>query len=356
MASRLPEVAAALVRSAAANPDKGLRGQALALSQRPWPRPKCEGRGSPRALAFFRRPLGDLRRLDTQLAELKDRLAAVVEPGEAIAGPGALSGLTRGQTFPDPAPPSTPAKHLHDGRGGRGLAGGQSTLVVRLHPAFGESVHPRAEEIVAFRTVSTCYLQFVDGKELCFADMMSETHDGLVSTKGGTEAPPEQQGQIGTAAELNARAPHAVAFLLSQLGAHASALFAERVVSLDLTPPQVGFLRLVGSEPGSSQQAIAGRLGMAPNRLVHLVDEMEERGLIERRRDPRDRRNHALHLSAEGRRLIGRLSGVAAAHEEAVCAGLTPQQRQQLGALLERVAANQGLEPGIHPGYRRLGR
>ena len=190
--------------------------------------------------------------------------------------------------------------------------------------------------------------------------MMPRTHDGSVSTNGETNAPlpehPEQLVRTGTAADLSTVAAHAVAFLLSQLGAYASAQFAERVAPLDLTPPQVGFLRLVGSEPGSSQQAIAGRLGMAPNRLVHLVDGMEERGLIERRRDPQDRRNHALHLTAEGSRLIGQLSRVAAAHEEAVCAGLAPQERQQLAVLLERVAANQGLEPGIHPGYRQLGR
>ena len=199
-------------------------------------------------------------------------------------------------------------------------------------------------------------LQFVDERELFCLDMMSRTDDGPVTTKGGAEAPPEHEVPTGAAAELSAVAAHAVAFLLSQLGGHASALFAERVATLDLTPPQVGFLRLVGSEPGSSQQAIVGRLGMAPNRLVYMVDEMEERGLIERRRHPQDRRNHALHLTAEGIRLMGQVSGIAAAHEEAVCAGLAPQERQQLGALLERVAANQGLKPGIHPGYRLLGR
>jgi DNA-binding MarR family transcriptional regulator len=187
--------------------------------------------------------------------------------------------------------------------------------------------------------------------------MMSRTYDASVSTNEGTEPPPpEEEVRAETAGELNAMAAHAVAFLLSQLGSYASTLFAERVAPLDLTPPQVGFLRLVGSEPGSSQQAIAGRLGMAPNRLVYLVDEMEERGLIERRRHPQDRRNHALHLTAEGSRLMGRLSGIAVAHEDAVCAGLAPQERQQLAALLERVAANQGLKPGIHPGYRLLGR
>jgi DNA-binding MarR family transcriptional regulator len=167
--------------------------------------------------------------------------------------------------------------------------------------------------------------------------------------------PPDQQVQTGTAAELSAVAADAVAFLLSQLGAQATARFSERIASLDLTPPQVGFLRLVGCEAGSSQQAIASRLGMAPSRLVPLIDDMEERGLVERRRDPQDRRNHALYLTAKAGRLMGQLNRVAIAHEQAVCAGLDPKERQQLGALLQRVAANQGLEPGIHPGYRLMG-
>jgi DNA-binding MarR family transcriptional regulator len=184
--------------------------------------------------------------------------------------------------------------------------------------------------------------------------MMSGQYDCGMTTVQNTE-PPGQQGRAGTAAELNARAAGTVAFLLSQLGSHASALFAERVASLDLTPAQVGFLRLVGGEAGSSQQAIAGRLGMAPSRLVPLIDDMEARGLVERRRDPQDRRNHALYLTAEAARLMGQLNGVAVAHEDAICAGLDPKERQELGALLQKVAANQGLEPGIHPGYRLMG-
>jgi DNA-binding MarR family transcriptional regulator len=167
--------------------------------------------------------------------------------------------------------------------------------------------------------------------------------------------PPDQQARTGGAAELSAAAADAVAFLLSQLGAQATALFSERIASLDLTPPQVGFLRLVGCEAGSSQQAIASRLGIAPSRLVPLIDDMEERGLVERRRDPQDRRNHALYLTAKAGRLMGELNRVAVAHEDAICAGLDPKERQQLVALLKRVAANQGLEPGIHPGYRLMG-
>ena len=184
---------------------------------------------------------------------------------------------------------------------------------------------------------------------------MPRGYDGSVTTVQKPE-PPDQLVRTGTAAELNTRAADAVAFLLSQLGAHATALFSEQIAALDLTPPQVGFLRLVGSEGGSSQQAIASRLGIAPSRLVPLIDHMEERGLVERRRDPQDRRNHALFLTAKAGRLMGQLNRVAVAHEEAVCAGLDPKERRQLAALLHRVAANQGLEPGIHPGYRLMGK
>src|SRR5580658_10438519 len=98
---------------------------------------------------------------------------------------------------------------------------------------------------------------------------MFQEYDQVMATIQKT-GPPEQRGGTGAAAELNARAADAVAFLLSQLGAHATALFSDRVASLDLTPPQVGFLRLVGYEAVSSQQAIAGRLGIAPSRLVPL--------------------------------------------------------------------------------------
>lgn len=145
------------------------------------------------------------------------------------------------------------------------------------------------------------------------------------------------------------------AFLLAQLGAHATRLFEARIAALDLTPPQAGLLRIVATEPGHSQQAIAGRLGTPPSRLVRLVDALEERGVMERRRNPEDRRNHALHLTAEGGRLLGQMGRAAAAHEDAVCAVLEADERSQLGALLERVAASLGLAAGVHPWFTARG-
>ena len=142
------------------------------------------------------------------------------------------------------------------------------------------------------------------------------------------------------------------AFLLAQLGAEAAARFARRIASLDLTPAQAGLLRLIAWQPGQSQQALAGQLGTPPSRLVLLLDELEERGLTERRRNPSDRRHHALYLTDEGTSLMTQLGQIGAAHEDDICAPLNAAEREQLHSLLTRIASHNGLTPGVHPGYR----
>src|SRR5258708_39740247 len=141
-----------------------------------------------------------------------------------------------------------------------------------------------------------------------------------------------------------------VAFLLAQLGAHAAAAFAERVQPLELTPPQAGVLRRLGQFPGQSQRGLAEALGMHAPRLVALIDELEDRGLVARDRDPDDRRNYAISLTDEGRQTLAELAGVAREHELAITAALDDDERAQLVALLRRVADEQHLTPGVHPG------
>jgi DNA-binding MarR family transcriptional regulator len=146
-----------------------------------------------------------------------------------------------------------------------------------------------------------------------------------------------------------------VAFLLAQLGAHAARRFGERIAAIGLTPPHAGLLRKIASDPGISQQALAEHLGIMPSRMVALVDELESKGIVERRRSTEDRRNYALELAGKGRQLLGELSRIAAAHEAALCAALSEEERLQLRDLCRRIADEQGLKPGVHPGYRWLG-
>ena len=88
--------------------------------------------------------------------------------------------------------------------------------------------------------------------------------------------------------------PRSAAFLLAQLGAHAAEKFAERLSALGLRPAHAGTLRIINASSGISQQALSSMLGLPPSRLVLLVDELEERGLVERRNSSEDRRVYAL--------------------------------------------------------------
>lgn len=146
-----------------------------------------------------------------------------------------------------------------------------------------------------------------------------------------------------------------VAFLLAQLGHRAAGLFAEQMATLELTPPHAGILRVIASEPGLSQQALSARLELLPSRVVAYVDELENRGYVERRRNPDDRRQHALYLTAAGTKLMRKVSDLARQHERRFTAGLDHEQRGALGGLLAMLAQQQGLTPHVHPGYRTLG-
>ena len=168
----------------------------------------------------------------------------------------------------------------------------------------------------------------------------------------GQQAQPEQPGQARSAQARRKRTD--IAFLVAQLGAYAADRFGERTAALDFTRPQAGLLRLISREPGQSQQAVARRLGTPPSRLVALVDGLEQRGLVERRRNPGDRRNYELHLTGPGEQAMAALSQASLEHEQAISAPLTETERAQLSKLLGKLAAAHGLAPGVHPGYRTL--
>jgi DNA-binding MarR family transcriptional regulator len=145
------------------------------------------------------------------------------------------------------------------------------------------------------------------------------------------------------------------AFLLAQVGAHAASQFAERLRVLDLAPADVGILRLLRVASGLSQQELAGKLRIHPSRLVAILDNLEKLGFLERRPNPDDRRLYSLHLTNGGEEVLGKIGKVAREHQAALLAALSDEERAALGSLLLRIADQQGLTRGVHPGYRIMG-
>lgn len=145
-----------------------------------------------------------------------------------------------------------------------------------------------------------------------------------------------------------------LAFLLAQVGAHAASKFGERLSPLKLTPADAGILRMLGFSAGLSQQELSARLRIHPSRLVAVLDELERRSLIERKPNPDDRRQYALHLTKLGQGTLVDIGRIGREHQESLCSSLTKEEQVRLAELLKKIADEQSLTPGVHPGYSRI--
>lgn len=145
------------------------------------------------------------------------------------------------------------------------------------------------------------------------------------------------------------------AFLLAQLGSHAASQFAERLKVLGLTPADAGILRLLRITAGVSQQELATKLQIHPSRLVAILDNLEKQTVVERRQNPEDRRLYSLYLTKNGEEVLEKIGKVAREHQEALLSALSQEEHDELAALLLKVADQQGLVRGVHPGYQRMG-
>jgi DNA-binding MarR family transcriptional regulator len=136
--------------------------------------------------------------------------------------------------------------------------------------------------------------------------------------------------------------------MVSSVGYAVARRFRETLAPLELEPREFALLRAVAAAEGQSQQAIGERLQIPPSRMVAFVDALEGRSLLERRHDPQDRRTRALHLTEDGRELLGRAFTLANGLEQHLCAELSAAEREQLLGLLQRVGLRLGLPPGTH--------
>lgn len=146
------------------------------------------------------------------------------------------------------------------------------------------------------------------------------------------EGPPEP----GT--KLPAELVENAGYLLSRLGLRARRRFGEAIAGLGLRPPHFGLLAVLADRDALAQSELAEALGIDPGRLVGLLDELEQSGLVVRAPDAEDRRRHAVKLTRAGRDRVRVARRRAAAVEAGLLAGLAPAERDELRRLLLRLA------------------
>jgi DNA-binding MarR family transcriptional regulator len=113
--------------------------------------------------------------------------------------------------------------------------------------------------------------------------------------------------------------------------------FAATLGPLEVSPVIFAVLVLIERNPGVKQTEIARAVRLDRSSMVSVLDNLERRGLVERRAVENDRRSNALSLTAAGAALLRQAKRLVASHERRLAGGLDPAERRRLVTLLGRI-------------------
>ncbi len=118
------------------------------------------------------------------------------------------------------------------------------------------------------------------------------------------------------------------------------AIFRDLKRTLDpyeISPGLFGVLVLLEANAGMKQTDLAKAVHLDRSTVVNVIDNLEDRRLVERRAADGDRRSKALFLTAEGKRLLQKLKPLVAQHERRLTRDLSAAEEKTLVSLLQRI-------------------
>lgn len=113
--------------------------------------------------------------------------------------------------------------------------------------------------------------------------------------------------------------------------------FAQGLAGEDVTPGLFGVLVIIEANPDLKQSELARATQLDRSTVVTVIDNLERRGLVERRVALHDRRSNAIRLTAAGSTLLRRLKRQVNAHEMRLLQNFSPAERETFTALLKKV-------------------
>jgi DNA-binding MarR family transcriptional regulator len=149
-----------------------------------------------------------------------------------------------------------------------------------------------------------------------------------------------REGQIERKPEPPDRPTGRVGQLLFVVQQAAQALAIDRLAPLGLSPRAWGVLSTLTESGPLTQIELATTMSIDRTAMVYLLDELEERSLVERVRHPQDRRAFLIHLTAAGQDVQRRAAAALAGAADTLLTPLDPAERVHLVDLLGKVAAH----------------
>lgn len=135
-------------------------------------------------------------------------------------------------------------------------------------------------------------------------------------------------------------APYSLGYRIKLLSQVLGRKFQERLEPFGLTAFHWVVLCCLWKEDGLATSSIGERLQQVGGTLTGVLDRMEERGLVRRERDTRDRRIWRIWLTEAGKQLETVLPPIAMEIREEAMAGMAVAERELFSSLIDRAIAN----------------